>query len=123
MSIKKIGGSGPPRVTGAGESRGPERPRAAGEAFGEKLRAAAGAQADRSGDLQAVVLDVVQAVQRGDLEPEAALQSIVEGSREILVRELPPEVDIDDVLEYIRETLEGDPAFMALVKGTASSGT
>jgi hypothetical protein len=123
LSIKKIGGSGPPEVTGTGESRAPQTPRTAGEAFGETLRAAGGAQADRSGDLQAVVLDVVQSVQRGDLEPEAALQSIVEGAREILVRELPPEVDIDDVLEYIRETLEGDPAFMALVKGTAPSGT
>jgi hypothetical protein len=123
LSIKKIGGSGPPEVTGAGESRSPGTPRTAGEAFGDTLRAAAGAPADRSGDLQAVVLDVVQSVQRGDLEPEAALQSIVEGSREILMRELPPEVDIDDVLEYIRETLEGDPAFMALVKGTAPSGT
>ena len=47
----------------------------------------------------------------------------MDGSREILQKELPAEVDIDDVLEYIRETLEGDPAFMALVKGTSPSGT
>jgi len=123
LSIKKIGGAGPPDVTGAGEARDPATARAPGEAFGDTLRAATGARADRSGDLQAVVLDVVQSVQRGDLEPEVALQTIVERSREILLRELPPEVDIDDVLEYIRETLEGDPTFMALVKGTAPSGT
>lgn len=69
-----------------------------------------------------MVTEIVQSVRSGDLEPDAALETIVERSREVLRRELPPEVDIDDVLEYIRETLEGDPAFMALVKGSAPSG-
>ena len=61
-------------------------------------------------------------MRRGDLEPQVALESIIEGSREILRGELPSEVDIEDVLEYIREILAGDPAFMTLVKGTAPSG-
>jgi hypothetical protein len=123
LSIKKIGGAGPPEVPGSGEASGPERPREAHEAFTEHLKAAAGAGTDDQGGLQAVVLEAVQSVRRGDLEPEAALESIIQGSREILRAELPAEVDIDDVLEYIRETLEGDPAFMALVKGSAPSGT
>ena len=123
MSIKKIGGPGPPEVTGSGDADGPEPSRGPAQAFGQRLQAAAGSVPAGGDGLQAVVLDVVQAVQRGDLEPDRALETIVEGSREILRAELPPEVDIDDVLEYIRETLEGDPAFMALVKGTAPSGT
>ncbi len=123
MSIKKIGGSGPPDVAETGDASGPERPRGASEAFGRHLQASPHAGADDIAGLQAVVAGAVQAVRRGDLEPEAALESIIESSREILQGELPPEVDIDDVLEYVRETLEGDPSFMALVKGTSPSGT
>lgn len=123
MSIKKIGGSGPPEVPETGEAQGPGKAGGASAAFGERLQAAAHADAEDVAGLQAVVAGAVQAVRRGDLAPEAALESIMDGSREILQKELPAEVDIDDVLEYIRETLEGDPAFMALVKGTSPSGT
>jgi len=123
LSIKKIGGSGPPEVAGSGDDRGPEQARGAHEAFAERLQAAAGAGTGDVDGLQAVISEAVQSVRRGDLEPQVALESIIEGSREILLSELPSEVDIEDVLEYIRETLEGDPAFMALMKGSTPSGT
>lgn len=120
MTVKKIGGPGSTPVTGPEEPGG--KPSAGvREAFKQSLQASpAGATA---AGLEGVVMQAVEAVRRGDLEPDRALESILESSRQVLASELPAEVDMEDVLQYIRETLEGDPTFLSLLEGTAPSGT
>ncbi len=122
MSIKGIGGPG------AGQPLdGPVRPEEGSgkavsqagfrEVVAEGPAAARGAEASR--DLEAVILRTVEAVRGGSLAPDKALDSILEQSREVLGRSLPRQVDIQETLDYIREILEGDPTFLALLKGSA----
>jgi hypothetical protein len=57
------------------------------------------------------------AVRAGDLAPSDALEFILDRAAPLIREHLPPEVELQDVLAYIRETLEDDPAFMSLVDG------
>ena len=50
------------------------------------------------------------------VEPAGAVDLILERSRDALASTLPAEVDMEDVLQYIKETLEGDPVFMSLLE-------
>jgi hypothetical protein len=123
LSIKKIGGPGQPEITGPSGPRSGDRAQEVREPFDGLVERTGPAEGQASASIEGVLVEAVEAVRRGDLDPDQALESILEGSRSVLETQLPAEVDMEDVLEYIRETLEGDPTFMALLKGTVPSGS
>lgn len=115
MDVKKIG---PPEGASSVDSTSPTASPAKGvqKSFHPDQQVPEGAAAALDG-LQDVMLETVQAVRQGDLEPDQALDAIVDGARESLAASLPEAVDTEQVLEYIRETLQEDPAFLALLEG------
>jgi hypothetical protein len=117
LTVKKISGPGSAPVAGP-EEPGQKPARRVGSSFAQSLGQAARGQGAEGG-LEAVVLEAAQAVRRGDLDPDQALESILSTTRQVLARDLPPEVDMEDVLQYIKETLESDPTFLALLTGSA----
>jgi len=118
MTVRKIGGPG---IVPPADREEPEPAARAGEAFRDVLRASP-AGAPGAPGLEGVVTGAVEAVRRGEIGADQAISTILEGARGVLAGDLPAGVDIDDVLEYIRETLEGDPAFVRLLEGVHGPG-
>jgi hypothetical protein len=118
MDVKKIGGPRVPDPDTAQEPGGPEPAREPDGRFARAIDGHAAGDPAAARGLEEVLLETVQAVRRGDVEPAQAVDLILERSRQVLATTLPPEVDMEDVLQYIRETLEGDPVFMSLLEGS-----
>jgi len=124
VDIKKTGGPGATDAIDAPDaSRRSDATRGPETSFGERVGEAAASPPDLAPSLETALVDVVEAVRRGEIAPEAAIDHMIELSRETLASVLPPEVDMDEALGYIRETLENDPAFLALLEGTVPGGS
>lgn len=116
MDIKKIGGPSAPDPQQDTEPSGPDRKGV--QAPFDAASREAGSATEGLEALDAAVTDTVEAVRRGEIQPEQALEAVMEAARATIVEALPDEVDSEQVLEYIRETLEDDPTFSALIRGT-----
>ncbi len=116
MQVKKTAGPSATGLVQAPDEASPARP-AAQAPFGESLGPSPAGTSQAAG-LDSIVEGIVGEVRAGRLEPEAALDSIVEAAREMVAASLPNDVDTEQVLEYIRETLKDDPTFNSLLRGS-----
>jgi hypothetical protein len=110
LDIKKIGGPSAPDPQQDTEPSGPDRKGV--QAPFDAASREAGSATEGLEALDAAVTDT------GEIQPEQALEAVMEAARATIVEALPDEVDSEQVLEYIRETLEDDPTFSALIRGT-----
>ena len=114
MDVKKIGGG--PRLEGPDLAESGKPHKGVQSPFADQLQGA-NPMADCADPLQRALLGAVESVRADGLSGNEALEAVIDAARASLEPTLPDEVDIEDVLEYIRETLESDPTFLALVEG------
>jgi hypothetical protein len=114
LDVKKIGGG--PQLEGPVSTQSGEPRKGVQAPFADKLPGSSDAAG--SGDpLQRALLGAVESVRAGGFTGDEAIEAVLDAARASIGPTLPDEVDIEDVLEYIRETLENDPTFLALVEG------